>query len=289
VASEDPFLAVEFDDVPTADLMPAPIFWLREGEEEAMWLERIGAVEPPIYAAWFAAINYISYRWTRDGIAARIDRPSARHQRQEWAEELSNALVSRLGLTIFRLRQEVLQASRNSGREDQIAALEEQWLQLGRKVGVIPSVKGGPDCTLSNDFLRRLVEEAKALVTECQDYTWEPEHEDHVTSLRIGEESDLLDESFQALVEEQMKRDPAGAQARMMRRLRKRQAELDIKSWMRVLRFPMLGLEEIRALASTARTAPRTIALDLTSGRLPIRGPAVSCWAWGARSCTAAV
>ena len=83
---EEPIISFEFQEIPTAEAVSPPYLILYEpnavgGPEDDLYYRAYG-IDPVVFGALFAAINYLSYRWEVDGKAVRLPRTGIGSQRE---------------------------------------------------------------------------------------------------------------------------------------------------------------------------------------------------------------
>lgn len=165
-------------------------------------------------------------------------------------------------------------------RKKLLRSIKDEWLELGREVGVVPSLEGGKRITLQNKFLRQLQREAKRLVFRIlRDKTSVEDLEAGLALL--GESASAnLDHLVKAYADRAARDDlPAVERGKYQQRRERRHAELvrrpEVEEWLSRLRFPMLSGVEIQRIKSrpSARSNSRirtSIATRVLADRLKV-------------------
>ena len=184
----------------------------------------------------------------------------------------------------FALVNEHLQLTERGARQPMLDHLREAWIELGERVGILPSKKGGEKCSLPNEFLCEFDAEVNRLREAVENYPVHEEEKAIVLRLIIGpdaydKERDLAEQLADA------------------RRKRARSATAEpgpyawaenlfqqhrVERWVVRLAFPMLAQSEVslfRGLAqrtigghhTTVAREALAVRLGLSEGTLLIR------------------
>lgn len=163
-----------------------------------------------------------------------------------------------------------------------VQLLEDDWLKLGRDVGIIPSIGRRTRITLANAFLRKLVDEGKRLVRAVVEY--EASVDDLAATLVLLNHPAAVPEAVETAHAKRAERKGLSdtekkihrQDAAKIRQRRIREAadkDPDVGRWARRLRFPMLSAAEIgvidgEPLARSSVDARTKLAQRLTARRL---------------------
>ena len=134
--AEEPIIFIEFHDPPTraAVASPFPILYEDPIEQPGFaWLDpyvQMPGVDPIVYGALFASIDYVSYRWNAGGNAVRLPRVGVASPTE---------ILPTLGRLIRRKRFLQRRMGFLSGDvgED---ALHRLWIEIGKESGLVPDL-----------------------------------------------------------------------------------------------------------------------------------------------------
>ncbi len=269
------FIEYWFEPTPGVGVMPRPVLVWEEPNpdfdpEEPYFLKfAVSTLEPPIYSAWFAALNYVGHDWSDEGpkprATARVLGDAEHHLKALRSILTRHAMKRPNQHELNRRIREVLNTKPGSDeRKSAIEAAEDYWITVGREAGELPFVRART-VHLPGDFLFRLHAEADEFTEQLRDWTADDLEEAH-SLLDVSSEADTGQDLY---LEELATRHPELAETRRQDRIRiiKRE-ESDVPLWSRVLRFPFLTLAELPVVLNSPR-GRGTAATNLLWRRLP--------------------
>ena len=257
-----PIIAIEFHDPPTASAASFPFLILYQDPIEDPgyeWLDpfvRLPGVDPIVFGALFASINYLSYTWGPEGKVVRLPRVGIGSPIE---------ILPLLGRLIRRKRFLNRRMGFLSGDMEE-SELQALWIEIGKESGLVPDRQWHESAMLDDEHLRMLLDEGADLVVALrQEEPTEPEVE-LVEKLRLNEPEHFpelvkLNEAFD---KPYMK----SAQDKVARQLGMHGATLDLDYWVHRLRFPMLRREEVRLLLDEPAKEPKLLARELLAKRV---------------------
>ncbi len=261
-------------DVPGAELL----VWNHDTNEV-----RSIATPPPTLTTWLRARFFIAHSTAIRDIW--LERLTERLQADvPFAGDFPSG-ASAAAATTFALLAELAWRSplqHAPSRGGTVQLLEDDWLKLGRDVGIIPSIGRQTRITLANAFLRKLVNESKRLVRAVAQYA--PSLDELEATLVLLNDPAAAPETLETEHAKRAERDDLSGTERenhrqdaaMIRQRRIREAadkDPDVGRWARRLRFPMLSAAEIdvidgEPLARSSVDARTKLAQKLTAARL---------------------
>ena len=265
-----------FEPTPGVGVMPRPVFVWEEPnpdfdpEEPYLLKFSVSTLEPPIYSAWFAALNYVGHDWSDEGPKPRATARvlgDAEHHLKALRSILTRHPMERpnqQGLN-RRVRAVLYTKPGSDERESAIEAAEDYWITVGRAAGVLPFVRA-LTMHLPDDFLAALHAEADEFTEQLRDWTVDEDVEAVHSLVEVSSEADTGQDHL--YLEELAKRHPELAERKRQDRLQIKQEESDVSLWSRVLRFPFLTLAEVQVVLDSPR-GRGTAATNLLCHRLP--------------------
>jgi len=253
--AEEPIIYFEFHESSTTESVSPPYLILYEpdtieGPEDDPYSRAYG-IDPVVFGALFASINYLSYRWEVDGTAVRLPRTGIGSQR-----EILQTLGRGLRRTNYlRRRRDFL-----SGKVDK-SELQKLWTHIGEEAGLLPDRQGSTSAVLDVPQLRALLGEATDLVVAFRE--WEPDESEKRLIARL-----LAGEDFPVLKEALDRPDIPEAIRTVTSQLERHGVELDLDYWVYRLRFPMLRREEVRLLLAEPTKKPKPLARKFLASRI---------------------
>ena len=261
-AADDAIIFIEFHVPPTTDNVAAPFLILHQDPLEDPrfeWLEpyvRVPGVEPIVFGALFASINYVSYAWKTGGRAVAPPRMGVGNPME---------ILPTVGRLLRRKRYLQRRMGFLSGDLDK-DELQRLWIEIGKESGLVPDHQGHKSAMLDDEHLRMLLDEGADLVVALREDEPEEAEVESIDKLLKGDADHFpeLRELREAIERPFMKR----VQERVASQLEGHDVSLDLDYWVRRLRFPMLRREEIRLLLDEPKKKPRSLARELLAERV---------------------
>jgi len=260
--AEEPIIFIEFHDPPTTAAVssPFPVLYQDPIEHPGFeWLDpyvQVPGVDPIVYGALFASIDYVSYRWNAGGKAVRLPRVGATSPTE---------ILPTLGRLIRRKRFLQRRMGFLSGDVDE-DTLHRLWIEIGKESGLVPDREGPKSAMLDDEHLRMLLKEGEGLVVALRQEEPKELEEELVAKLQVGN-PDHFPELLR--LREAVKRPyMESAQRSVASQLERHGAPLDLDYWVYRLRFPMLRREEVRLLLDEPAKKPKRLARELLAERV---------------------
>ena len=244
------------ESLPTHPSEPIQPRYLRiDPDDDDPSLEERQGLPPSRPAAVISALEFLLGRVESGWMAASHD--ALVHWQKSLKQAFSPSLFQESGgepsgaTRLVSLRYRMLDMERSEPERKRLAAeLEKEWLKIGRRVGILPPVRGGAHCALPDAFLVDLQAEARGLVEEVCEYRPTGDHMQAVRDL-VGEDP------FEGMYRTRWGTvSPEIAERERQELLAEFDERHRIKLWTRVIRFPILTQVEIEKLLGQCNARP---------------------------------
>lgn len=259
--ADDLIISIEFHNSPTTTTVSFPLLRCWASGEDLEYLDEdwfdpevlIPGVEPLVFGALFAGLDYLSYRWEAEDAPVRLPRVGIGRPKE--ILPTLGRLLHRKGY--LRRRMEFLEGNM------QKPELQKLWAEIGDESGLVPDRQGRKSAKLDAEDEKKLIAEGTALVMALRELEPDESEKKLIAELLVSNP-----DHFPHLI---LLRESFNRPERLTSQLERHGADLDLDYWVHRLNFPMLRRNEVEALLASPRKNPKTLATQLLADRLGVK------------------